>query len=149
MVRREYPDKSILDIDLAVLYLQSGHLEQAIELLRWAYQQDATDVYSTFQLAKAMEQQGDMAAAERLYLEVADFIPEYSQLYYALGRLKSQQGKIGISNFYLAKHYLYEGRISYAKQYLKRAKNDQSIPPSLQKEAGAILERLKKLEDAS
>ncbi|MCI5221921.1 MAG: hypothetical protein D3924_04435 [Candidatus Electrothrix sp. AR4] len=62
--------------------------------------------------------------------------------------MKSQQGEAGTSNFYLAKYYLYEGRIKYAKQYLRRAEKDSSVPLALQEEARAVLDRLKELEDA-
>ncbi len=147
-VRREFPDKDILETDLAVFYLRAEKIEKAAELLRRAYQHDPADMYAAFHLAEAMEQQGDINEAERLYLEVATALPDYARLYYALGRLKSRQGKNGTSNFYLAKYHLYQGRIKYAKQYLRRAEKDQSVPTALREEAGAILKRLKELEDA-
>jgi predicted Zn-dependent protease len=78
---------------------------------------------------------------------VAKSMPEYSKLYYELGRMKANQGAQGVSNFYLAKYYLYEGRIKYAKQYLKRASKDKTVPVSMQEEATSILDRLKKLEE--
>ncbi len=74
-------------------------------------------------------------------------MPEYSKLYYELGRLKANGEAQGISNFYLGKYYLYEGRIKYAKQYLKRATKDTTVPASMQEEAKSILDRLKKLEE--
>jgi len=61
--------------------------------------------------------------------------------------MQDPQGEQGISNFYLAKYYLYEGRMKYAKQYLKRAAKDKTVPPSMQEEANSILERLKKMEE--
>ncbi|CAK8720531.1 Putative Zn-dependent protease [Candidatus Electrothrix aarhusensis] len=148
IVRNEFPGRDILDIDLAALYIDSGELEKAVRLLRRSYQRDPTDMYCTFKYAEAMAMKGQLEAAEKFYLEVAKNIPEYSQVYYELARVKSGQGERGVSTFYLAKYYLYEGRIKYAKQYLSRAEKDSDIPAPLQEEAKAILKRLKELEDA-
>ncbi len=148
LVRLKYPQQDILNVDLATLYLESGQLDKAVPILRRANRRDPTDMYAAFQLARAVEKKGDPAAAERLYNELVVAMPEYSRLYYELGRLKARQGAHGISNFFLAKYYLYEGRIKYAKQYLKRATKDKTVPVAMQKEAKAILDRLKVLEDA-
>jgi predicted Zn-dependent protease len=96
-----------------------------------------------------LEKSGSLAEAERLYLQTAKAMPDYAQVYYELGRLKSRQGRAEVSNFYLAKYYLYEGRVKQAQQYLRKAEKNQSLPPELRNEAKAILERLKKIEDAS
>jgi predicted Zn-dependent protease len=148
-VRREYPGRNILDIDLAVLYLQAGRTDKALSVLRQAQQHDPTDDHAAFELAKALEKSGNLAEAERLYLQTAKAMPDYAQVYYNLGRLKSRQGKAAVSNFYLAKYYLYEGRVKQAKQYLRQAEKNQHLPSALRNEAGAILARLKKIEDAS
>ncbi|MCI5123024.1 MAG: hypothetical protein D3925_00740 [Candidatus Electrothrix sp. AR5] len=148
IVRNEFPGRDILDIDLAALYIDSGEMEKAVRLLRRLYQRDPTDMYSTFKYAKAMAMKGQLEAAENFYLEVAKNIPEYSQVYYELARVKSGQGERGPSTFYLAKYYLYEGRIKYAKQYLRRVEKDPQVPAALQEEAKGILKRLKELEDA-
>ncbi|MCI5164970.1 MAG: hypothetical protein D3903_02505 [Candidatus Electrothrix sp. GM3_4] len=148
MVRNEFLGRDILDIDLATLYIDSGELEKAVRLLRRSYQRDPADMYGAFKYAEVMAMKGQLEAAEKLYLEVAKNIPEYSQVYYELARVKSGQGESGASSFYLAKYYLYEGRIKYAKQYLSRAEKDPHVPAPLQEEAKAILKRLKELEDA-
>jgi beta-barrel assembly-enhancing protease len=148
-VRQDCPNREILDIDLAVLQIEAGQAGRALDLLRRAHQRNPSDTYAAFHLARALEKTGDLAGAERLQLENAKTLPDYPQVYYELGRIKSRQGQIGTSNFYLAKNYLYRGRMPYAKQYLERAKKDQTVPLALREEAKAILERLKKLEDAS
>jgi predicted Zn-dependent protease len=148
IVRHEFPGRDILDIDLAALYIDSGELEKAVRLLRRSSQRDPTDMYCAFKYAGVMAMKGQLEAAEKFYLEVAKNIPEYSQVYYELARVKSGQGEGGASTFYLAKYYLYEGRIKYAKQYLRRAEKDPQVPAAQQEEAKAILKRLKELEDA-
>ncbi len=104
-------------------------------------------MYAVFQFAQAVEKRGEFVEAELLYHELAKAMPEYSKLYYELGRMKANRGEQGISNFYLGKYYLYEGRIKYAKQYLKRATKDTTVPVSMQEEAKSILAKLKKLEE--
>ncbi|CAK8717799.1 Putative Zn-dependent protease [Candidatus Electrothrix laxa] len=148
IVRHEFPGRDILDIDLAALYIDSGELDKAVRLLRRLYQRDPTDMYCVFKFAEVMAMKGEFETAEKFYLEVAKSIPEYSQVYYELARVKSGQKERGESTFYLAKYYLYEGRIKYAKQYLRRAEKDPHVPAALQEEAKAILKRLKELEDA-
>ena len=148
-VRREYPGKDILNIDLATIYLDAGQLEKGLPLLRQAHQRDPIDTYAAFQLARALEKSGQLAEAEQLYQQTAKALPDYAQVYYELGRLKSRQNKPAVSNFYLAKYYLYEGRVKQAQDYFKKAEKDQSLSASLRQEAKAILERLKKIEEAS
>ena len=147
LVRKKYPRKNILQVDLATLYMQAGQIDKAVKILDEAYKRDPADMYAAFQLAQAVEKRGELVEAELLYHEVAKAMPEYSRLYYELGRMKANQGEQGISNFYLAKYYLYEGRIKYAKQYLKRAEKDKTVPADMQEEATSILARLKKLEE--
>ena len=147
LVRKKYPRKDILNVDLGTIYLEAGQVEQAVKILYEAYKRDPTDMYAGFQLAQAMHKRGEFVEAELLYHELAKAMPEYSKLYYELGRLKANGEAQGISNFYLGKYYLYEGRIKYAKQYLKRATKDTTVPASMQEEAKSILDRLKKLEE--
>ena len=146
LVQGKYPHKNILNVDLGTLYMDSGKIDQALPILEKAYRRDTIDMYAAFRLAQALEKTGNVVRAEKIYRQVLKVMPEYSQLYYALGRLKANQGKSGVSNFYLAKYYLFEGRMKFAKQYLKRASRDKSIPVALQNEAQAILDRLKTLE---
>ncbi|MCI5209346.1 MAG: hypothetical protein D3910_11255 [Candidatus Electrothrix sp. ATG2] len=147
IVQNEFPGRDILQIDRAALYIDSGELDKAVPLLRRMNQRDPTDMYCSFTLAGAMTKKGQLEEAEKVFLEVAKDIPEYSQVYYELARVKSGQGERGASTFYLAKYYLYEGRINYAKQYLRRLKKDPQVPAARQEEAKEILKRLKELED--
>ena len=148
-VRQNFSGREILDVDLAAILLDAGRTAEALPLLRRARQRDRADSHAAFHLARALEKSGDLDGAERLHLETAKALPDYPQIYYELGRLKSRQGQPAASNFYLAKHYLYKGRVRHAKQYLQRAEKDQSLSAALREEARLILERLKQLEEAS
>lgn len=147
LVRKKYPRRDILKVDLGTFYLEAGQVDKALPILRQVYKQDQGDMYATFRLAQAVEKKGDFAEAERLYHEVAKVMPDYSRLYYELGRLKAEQGKQAVSNFYLAKYYLYEGRIKFAKQYFKQSTKSKTLPKSMKDEAQSTLDRLKELEE--
>ena len=147
LVRKKYPHRDILKVDLATLYMEAGQVNKALPVLRKVYNRDATDMYAAYRLGQAFEKKGDFVEAERMYKEVAKVMPEYSKLYYDLGRLKADQGQLHVSNFYLAKYYLYEGRMKFAKQYLKRAAKDKKLPQTMQDEAQSTLDRLKELEE--
>jgi predicted Zn-dependent protease len=146
-VRESYPGQDILEVDMAVLQLAGGEVDKAVTLLTHAVKRDPTDMYAVFELAKAKAEQKDYDRAESLLGTVARVMPDYSQLYYELGRIKAGQGREGESNFYLGKYYLYEGRIKQARQYLGRSARDTTLPDSLRSEAKTILERLKELEE--
>uniref|UniRef100_UPI0040575E3E beta-barrel assembly-enhancing protease n=1 Tax=Candidatus Electrothrix sp. TaxID=2170559 RepID=UPI0040575E3E len=146
IVENEFPGQDILKVDRAGLYIVAGEHEKSIRLLRSMYKRDPTDMYCAFTFAGAMARKGQYEAAEKYYLEVAKNMPGYSQVYYELARVKSGQGERGASSFYLAKYYLYEGRVEHAKQYMRRVQKNPQVPPELQKEAGAILKRLKELD---
>lgn len=145
-VRQKYPGQDILEVDTAVLQMEAGEMDNGISLLQHAVKRDPTDMYATFELAKAYSKQKQYIEAENLLEKVAQAMPEYSQLYYEIARVKAEQEQETESRFYLGKYSLYEGRIKQAKQYLGRSAKDKALPESLRNEATAILERLKKLE---
>ena len=148
IVRNEFPGRDILKVDLAALYIDAGELEKAVPLLRLMHERNPEDMYGTFKLAGLMAVKGRYEEAEKFYLEVAKNMPNYSQVYYELARVKSGQEERDASTFYLAKYYLYEGRVKYAKQYLSRLEKNTEVSDDLRKKAKVILKRLKELEDA-
>ncbi len=148
-VRAAYPDREILLVDQAVLYLEEGKKNEALQLLRQAHRRNPADMYATFQLARALAGMDRAADAEQLYNLVAASMPEYSKVYYELARLKSVQGRDGESYFYLGKYYLYEGKLRYANQYLQQTSNDKTVPERLRQEALALLAKMKELKEPS
>ncbi len=146
-VMESYPGRDILDVDKAVLEMDSGRLDEAQALLEKAVGRDPTDMYAVFELARVRSLQKDWQRAQQLLDKVGRVMPDYSQLYWEYGRLKAGQGKTGESNFYLGKYYLYEGKIKQAKEYLGRSAKDASLPMSIRNEAASILKRLQQLEN--
>lgn len=147
-VRAKYPEQDILDVDKAVVKLSAGQTEEALDLLQYAVKRDPTDMYATFELAKAQTKLEKYSQAELLLKKVGKSMPEYPQLYYELARIKAAEKEDGQSRFYLGKYNLYEGKIDQAKEYFRRSEKDTTIPESLRNEASAILARLKELEKA-
>ena len=145
-VQSYFPGHSILDVDAGVMYLDSGDTGRAVVLLESAAKDDPDDMYAAFYLAQAYSKTGKIEAAEQLYREIMRTMPEYPQVYFELGRIKSGQGLVWESNFYLAKYYLYEGKIDYAKEYLEKVKRNPASTEAIRNEAEELLDHLEKLE---
>lgn len=146
-VIEQYPSRDILNVDKAVLNIDSGRLDEAVTLLAQAARRDPTDMYAVFDLARVRSQQKDYGQAQRLLDKVGRVMPDYSRLYYEYARIKAGQGRAGESNFYLGKYYLYEGKIKQAKEYLGRTAKDTTLAEAIRNEAVSILKRLEKLEN--
>ncbi len=147
-VRARYPDRDILEVDKAILTIEAGDFDQGVELLQYAVKRDPTDMYATFELAKARSQQKQYQQAEQLLQKVSKAMPQYPQLYYEFARLKAAEAKENESRFYLGKYSLYQGKIKQAKEYLGRAEKNSSLSEDLRNEAAAILAHLKELEES-
>jgi predicted Zn-dependent protease len=145
-VRVHFPDRIQLDIDSGIIRLDSGKPDQAIEILADAADKDPEDMYAAFHLARAYEKAGRIEPAEQLYAKVMSALPEYPKVYFEMGRVKANQGQPGLSNYYLAKYYLYEGRLELAREYLKKTRRDPSVATPVQEDADRILLRLEELE---
>jgi predicted Zn-dependent protease len=145
-VREQYPRKDILEIDRAVILVQSGRVDEARPILEQAVKRDPNDMYGVFQLAKMELMRGNTPRAEQLLLRVAAAMPEYPQLYFDLGQIESSRGREGASIFYLGKYNLYQGKVKLAKQYLTRASKDTTVPEKMRTEARALVDKIKDLE---
>ena len=145
-VMAAFPDRDILKVDLAVLDLESGRTDEALQLLTRAVKRDPTDMYAVFELARVRSARREYDKARQLLDRVARVMPDYSQLYWELARIEAGQDRDAASTFYLGKYYLYEGRIKQARQYLRRAVKDTGLDAALRKEAAALLKRLQELE---
>ncbi|MBV5317651.1 MAG: M48 family metalloprotease [Desulfobulbaceae bacterium] len=145
-VRAQYPTKDILEIDRAVMLMESGRVEEGRRLLEQAFKRNPNDMYGVYQLAKLELMRGNGAKAEQLLQRVMTVMPEYPQLYYDMGQIEADRGKEGSSIYYLGKYNLYLGREKLAKQYLTRASKDKSVPEKQRYDAKNILDKLKDLE---
>jgi beta-barrel assembly-enhancing protease len=145
-VKNHYSDRSIIDVDTGIVYLDSGETEKALELFTQAVEKNPHDMYAVFHLARALEKTGQVESAEKMYRKVMKVMPEYSRIYFELGRLKARQGQLGMSNYYLAKYYLYEGKVELATEYFTKTGKDLTVAESMREESELILQRLEELK---
>lgn len=146
LVQAKYPQRGILEIDRAAILTESGRFEEARSILEKAVLRDPNDQYGLYQLARIESMRGNTSRAEQLLQRLSASMPEYPQLYFELGRLEANRGREGMAGFYLSKYNLYLGKEKLAKQYLRRASKDTTIPEKYRSEARALLDKLKDLE---
>jgi predicted Zn-dependent protease len=142
-----YPEESILLVDKGVVEFESGRLQEALETLRKAYRRDQRDVYAAFSLANVYFRLNELEKAEELFLEVVEAIPEFSKVYFELGRLKAQQKRHGDSSYYLGQYYLYQGKHNLSQGSFRIALEDPGTDEKLKEKAEQslmVLERIRK-----
>ncbi|GAB6191766.1 beta-barrel assembly-enhancing protease [Desulfocastanea catecholica] len=141
------PDKNILKVDRGTILFAAGHFEEAEKTLRMALAVDGSDMYATFTLAKLLYRTGRLGEAEKYFQMVRYELPEYSQIYFELGQIASDNKLVGNANFYLGKYYLYEGKIDLAEGNLRNAlRQGTSLPAAMQAESKELLEKIKMLK---
>ena len=146
-VKAYFPGHSILDVDKGIMYLDSGETGRARELFESAAKEDPADMYAAFNLARTYAKAGNLETAEQLYRKVMTSMPEYAQVYFELGRIKTDQGHTGMGNFFLAKYYLYDGKLKFAREYFEKVRLDSTVTDHVREESVRILERLDTLEN--
>ncbi len=142
-----FPDKSILLVDLGLVEMESGNKERALELIQRAYERDRNDIWATFQLARIWLDLGNLAKTERYLKEVQNRMPNYSKVYYEIGKLKASQGENGTGAYYLGKYNLYEGRLKIARQNFQVAWNDPKLDEDLKSDIVKMRELIDRLEE--
>ncbi|MGB3212558.1 MAG: M48 family metalloprotease [Desulforhopalus sp.] len=142
----EYPDKNILKVDKGTVEFAAGQFSEAEQTLRRALAVDDSDMYATFTLAKLLHRTGRSEEAEEYFQTVRYEIPEYSQVYFELGQLASDNKQGGASSFYLGKYNLYEGKLKLAEQSLKNALRSDTLSEKMEVESKQLLEKIKNLK---
>jgi len=145
-VKKYFPDRNIVDVDTGIIYIDSGDYEKGAEILEQAYQKDPQDLYAAFNLARVYEKKGRIAEAEGLYKKVMKVLPEFSRVYFELGRIKADSGLPGESNYYLGKYYMYEGKADLARDYLRKSKGDPAVPIPMRQDAEELLSLIEELD---
>ncbi len=142
IVQGQYPNRTILKVDQAVILQMAGRFPEAKDILEASVRRDPADLYGLFQLARVEAATGNTTRAEALLQQVAQAMPEYPQVYFELGQIEANRGAAGKGIFYLAKYYLYQGREDLAEDNLRRASRDRSVPAAMRAEAKEILAEL-------
>ncbi len=146
LVMSHYPEKSILLVDLGLIEMEAGNKERALALIKTAYDRNHQDMWATFQLARVWLELGDLENAEKYLQEVQGVTPDYSKVYFEIGKLKAAKGENGNSFYYLAKYNLYEGRLKIARENLYVALSDPALDRNLKDDIPRIQELMDRLE---
>jgi len=141
-----YPEKKILLVDKGVMLYNAGSYDQARNLLEQVGAQNPNDMYAAFYLAKTCQIMGDMAKAQSLYETVSYKLPEYSKVYFELGKIASLKQESVASALYLGKYYLYEGKLDSAKFSLEGAVKNEKATAAQKQEGEQLLETIERLK---
>jgi beta-barrel assembly-enhancing protease len=77
------------------------------------------------------------------YLQTISFqIPEYSQVYFELGQIATQNKQSGLAALYLGKFDLYGGKMKLAEENLKNALRDKTLAENSKIEARTLLKKI-------
>jgi predicted Zn-dependent protease len=142
-----YPDKSILLVDMGLAEMEAGNKERALALLTKAYNSDRHDMWATFQLARIWTLFGNLNKAEVYLKEVEARMPDYSKVYFELGKLKAEKGESGNSAFFLGKYNLYEGRLKLASHNFRLALADKVLLADHKKEIKELQKLIVRLRE--
>jgi len=140
-----FPDISIFLTDKAVALAAAGKINEAERWFRQALSRNSSDMYAVYSLAKLLAASDRKEESESLFKTLMYQLPEYSKVYYELGNLAAGKGKAGISNYYLGKYNLYEGKLKLAVFSLKAAGRDKKLPEAMKKEAKVLLAKIERL----
>ena len=143
----DYPEQSILLVDLGLVEMEAGNRERALALISKAYERNRDDMWATFQLARLWLDFGNFDKSERYLKEVEASMPDYSKVYFEIAKLKAAKGEQGNSAYYLGKYNLYEGRLKLARHNFNEASKDDTLEETHKAEIKRmrdIIERLKK-----
>lgn len=140
------PEKIILNADKGVCQFEAGNLVKAKTSLNEVLRLKRNDMYATFYMGKLLYKQGNLDEAKQYFKTLSDNQPEYSKVYFELGQIASDQKTIEISNFYLGKYYLFEGKLKLAKSSIQQSLASKALPEKMRKEGEEILEKLKKFK---
>jgi len=139
-------EQSALIVDRGVLEYESGQLDKAYSTLTTMFDQDRSDKYAAFSLAKVCFEMGLLDKAENLFKNVMYEIPDLAKVYFELGRLSSVKGNSAESNYNLGKYYLYQGQLKLAERNFHTAIEGDTLPEEILKDAKAGLEIIKRLK---
>ena len=140
------PDQPILSVDRALVLAEMGSLEQAKTILKQAVQNDPFNMYATFHLADILNKTGDGERALQMFFDVSYDMPEYSAVYFEIGKIMAKSGKGVESRFYLGKYNLYEGKLKLATENFRQVAKSTSVSQQIKDESENYLDLIERLE---
>jgi len=145
-VIEQLPGKEILKVDKGILLAEMGEIEQAELILNQAVRNDPFDMYATFHLAEILKKNNSERAL-KLFLDVSYEMPEYSSVYFEIGKIYAEDKKEIESRFFLGKYYLYEGKLKLATSNFKQVEKSGLASQQLRDESEEMLVLIERLMD--
>ncbi len=88
------PDNAASMFELAKLYHQAQHAEEALAMAKKAVATENDNIWYRFLLAELNTQFGDLAGATKVYQDILDRWPERYEVRFSLAELLAMQGKV-------------------------------------------------------
>lgn len=142
----KYPKKIKLLVDKGVLEFEAGNFKDAEMILQDAIDANRSDMYAIYTLGQLFQRTGRLDRAIKEFEILEDELPQYANVYFSLGQIFSRQKKNGLSQLYLGKYNLYEGKLKLATQNFRMAARDKNLEAEKRDEAKKLLERIKEIE---
>jgi predicted Zn-dependent protease len=140
------PDNPLIIRDLAIFYFDHNKFaeaQQSFNALSLRYPHDDVSLYY---LGRIYQEQKKTDQALPLFEKVHKLNPTFSDVYYNLGTLYGQKGKLGLAHYYLAFYSLYVKALPTAMFHFQRAVKDLSPGDPRYTEARLQLTRLEKMK---
>lgn len=109
-------------VELGHLYLMSGQPDKALDVLEGLEMHGEVGIPARYYQGESRLESGDLAGAERDLKIVLKEVPlPYPRAWYSLARVSGEQGKKGLSYFYLGRYYHDIGEDNNARIQLNRS----------------------------
>ena len=141
-----FPEQNILQVDKGIILAEMGKNEEARTLLETAAKANPSDMYAEYNLAKVLMKSGERDRAKQLFLDVSYRMPEFSEVYFEIGKLSAEQGHNIESRFYLGKFNIYEGKLKLAEANFKQVAESKDTDTKMKEESEAMLELIERLK---
>jgi len=145
-VIQRYPQRHILKTDLGRLKLEAGDTREALAIFKEMNRQNPYDAYNTFSLARALQQDGQLAQAAAIYENLIEQLPTYAKLYFEIGRIRAALGNHALGHYNLALFHHYEGAAPSARYHLDLALKETPDNDPLRAKIQELQERISRLE---
>ena len=145
-VIRDFPEQPMLLVDKAVVLAEMGSYNEAKILLEKVQTLEPYNMYATFNLAKLLNKLGQNEKSLKLFNRVSYQIPEFSDVYFEMGRILAQQGKSNESRYYLGKFNLYEGKLKLAEANFRQASTAADVDNQIKQDSQEMLALIKRLK---
>jgi len=146
-LRNKYPNKINLLADTGVLEFEAGNFEEAEKIFKDVLYSNSSDMNAIYYLGLVYQNTRRQALAIKQFEVLEKELPQYANVYYSLGKIYSNQNKIALSQFYLGKFNLYEGKIKLAHQNFRVAMRGKELDGAKREEAEKLLERIEDLRN--